>query len=426
MIGANRRITYLNWNAAAVVVAACAVVGVAAAGASGACIPDLPADSAQPTVLCGDGVIELDAGETCDPGQALADASVSNCTNCQMQCPGGLLWKNNHCYQLTDTFPLPGRNGRMPQLDRSIFGQICQDGHLVTFAGEEEFQTIAGYFDASSFWVGLETAPVSPGTFVSTPSRYISVASFEPGWQPMPMCPGCYAHTATPNSPLPATPDASIDGAAEDCVVAFSGDVDAAWHQYPCSILSQAYQSPFSLLRGSFPRVICEAEPIGVQSTRCEAGICIDLVKTYPTKHYVYGTKPVTASDAQKACAALGARLVVLQSADEREQLWRELFRIPLVPSGAWGVWIGLSQATPFGRRGRPTWVWDDGTPDDGTYPSPWGVGLPTGVGTTRAFLWHATPQGPDDTLARDDQPASTLLPYVCEMVAGVGDAGSD
>jgi hypothetical protein len=45
--------------------------------------------------------------------------------------------------------------------------------------------------------------------------------------------------------------------------------------------------------------------------------------------------------------------------------------------------------------------------------------------GTTRAFLWHATPPGPDDTLAHDDQPGA-MLPYVCEIAVGARDAGTD
>ena len=428
MLGAKRRITYLSWNAAPVLVAACVVVGGATA-ASGACIPDLPANTQEPTAFCGDGIIELDAGETCDPSQPGAgDASISNCANCKMQCPGGLLWENHHCYQLT-------RNSTLfPELGLAL-RQLCQSGHLVTFASEEEYQAVAGYFDASSFWVGLETAPMSPGTGAlppvtlvppSSPSpRYSSVAPYEPGWQTM--CPGCYAHTSDPSSPLPTTPDASPDGASEDCVVALSGDQDAAWHQYPCSTLLQPLQSFARIIP---PRVICEVEPVGVQSAHCEAGVCIDLVKTYGKKRYIYGPKSVSASDANKACNSLGARLVVLESHEEREQLWRELFRIPGTPSGAWGVWIGLSQV-PQGLSGNgfrpPTWQWDDGTPDDGTYPSPWGTNQPQSFGgTTRAFLWHSTPQGPDDTLAHNDQPGNTQLPYVCEIAVGASDAGSD
>src|SRR5262249_37663937 len=153
------------------------------------------------------------------------------------------------------------------------------------------------------------TAPMSPGTGTLAPvgpvtldpsSRYSSVAPYEPGWQTM--CPGCYAHTPDPSSPLPTTSDASADGAAEDCVVALSGDQDAAWHHYPCSTLLQPFQS---LARSIPPRVICEVEPVGVQAAHCEAGFCIDLVKTYGQKRYEYVPKPASANEANRGCRAL-------------------------------------------------------------------------------------------------------------------------
>lgn len=418
----------MNWSAAAVLVAACVVVGGALV-ASGACIPDLPASPSEQAALCGDSVIEFDAGETCDPGPGAGDATIGNCANCNVECPAGLKWTNNHCYQLIPGFlspPTNGRGGMFPLGGPLSLSQLCRQGHLVTFAGEEEFQAVTGFFDASSYWVGLETAPASPATLptsLAAPPRYVSVAPYEPGWQPM--CRGCYAHTPDPNGPLPETPEASIDGGSEDCVVALSADSDAAWHQYPCSSLP-LYRPPFSLTLP--PRVICEVEPVGTQWTDCDAGICIELVKTYGKKRYVYGAKPVSATDAPKACAAQGGQLVILQSADEREQLWRELSRVPMAPSGAWGVWIGLAQVGAASRRGLPTWAWEDGVADDGTYPSPWAVGQ--GLGgpgrTPRAFLWHSTPPGPDDTLAHDDQPPTTLLPYVCEIAVGTGEAGAD
>jgi hypothetical protein len=418
----------LNWSAAAALVAACAVVGGAIV-ASGACIPDLPSSSAAPTALCGDSVIELDAGETCDPGQGTGDASIGNCANCRVQCPGGLIWRNNHCYELTPSFFNPSNGLTSPVSAPYLnLSQFCRAGHVVTFSGEEEFQAVASFFDASPFWVGLETAPTSPATptlvFPPTASRYVSVASFEPGWQTM--CRGCYAHTTDPNAPLPESLDASTDGSAEDCVIAWSADQDAAWHQYPCSSFP-LFRPPFSI---TFPpRTICEVEPVGYQWRECEAGICVELVETYGKKRYVYGAKAVSANDAENACATLGGRLVVLQSAEEREQLWRELSRVPLAGSGRWGVWIGLKRIDG-NRFAPPTWQWDDGIPDDGTYPSPWGAGQGQGQAlggsTRRAFLQHSTPPGPDDTLAHDDQPATTMLPYVCEIAVGPNDAGAD
>jgi hypothetical protein len=86
-------------------------------------------------------------------------------------------------------------------------------------------------------------------------------------------------------------------------------------------------------------------------------------------------------------------------------------------------LWIGLSQVTAGSYRVLPSWAWDDGTPavGPGAYPPVWGDQQPSSNRsapvTTRAFLWHQQPPAPDDTLARNDQPFTTL-PYVCEISA--------
>jgi hypothetical protein len=351
-----------------------------------ACIPDLPSDPpALAGGFCGDGIIDLDA-ETCDPGPGAGDAGLAGCgANCQVQCPdGAVLWSsNNHCYQ---------RVARARSLSQASFA--CLGGsHVVTFASEEEFQQVEPLADARPFWVGLDMAP----------SRYNSVAPFEPGWSLT--CPGCYAHA---DGGLPQFPDSSTEGGPEDCIVALP-DPQLPWQQYPCSGIGSRSLD-----------VVCELEPAGRTSKPCEAGICIDVVKTYGAKHYVYQPNHVRADDAKQACAALGGRLVVLKSRDEREQIWRELSRLAAPPSA---FWIGLSQVSTGSYRVAPSWAWDDGTLADGpgAYPSEWGDQQPistrSGTATTRAFLWHQQPPAPDDTLARNDQ-VLTTLPYVCEITA--------
>src|SRR5579863_639703 len=63
--------------------------------AAGACIPDLPQDQTVPPPpasggTCGDGYIDLAAGEECDPG--VPDAASLGCSDrCKVTC-SGLKW----------------------------------------------------------------------------------------------------------------------------------------------------------------------------------------------------------------------------------------------------------------------------------------------------------------------------------------------
>jgi len=385
----------LNPSGAAAAVAAWAVAcGAVAMGL--ACIPDLPdAGPPAPLATCGDGIIDLAAGEQCDPGPGAGDAGIGGCSpSCQMQCSAGAPpWSvNHHCYQLAR----PARASSF----RSASAICAGAAHVVTFASEEEFQfalPLAG--GGSPFWIGISTGSPSSSPY--------SEAPFEPSWSLG--CPGCYAHTVVPDADLPAFPDAGVEGGVLDCLVALS-DPSQPWQQYPCRGLP-----------GEALDVVCELEPVGRQSKSCEAGICIDLVKTHGAKGYVYHANRATPDSASRACVALGGRLVVLQSRDEREQLWRELSRLTVAPSA---VWIGLSQVSPASFQvPAGTWAWDDHSPADGpgAYPSEWAIGQPRRAGTTRAFLYHDS-HAPaiDDTLARNE-PTLTIsgtLPYVCEVPA--------
>lgn len=366
-----------------------AVCGLSAAMA-GACIPDLPPDQTVPSAVadrgtCGDGYIDLEAGEQCDPG--VPDAATMGCNvHCKVICSGFRWDLNDHCYELmpasASAASLTGAN------------QHCNLGHVVTFAGERELVEVTRYLTdagAGPFWIGL----------LEDQQRFTSVTSYEPGWSPE--CPGCFAHTQDAKAPLPRSPEAVADPSALACVEGLLDPIKGSWLQYPCS--------------GSVRlRVVCEHEPQGVHSTPCDAGTCIDLVATQATKAYAYESLPATWTDASAHCRALGGTLVVLQSHDEREQLWLELSRLQVTPTQ---IWIGLAPAaTSPDDAETSTWVWSDGTQADApdAYPSPWGVGQPSH--STPAFLEHATTQPPpvDDTLAHTD-PTVHTLPYVCQFL---------
>ena len=394
----------MDRNAAAALVAAWL-----AAGGSGAivaaCIPDLApvqAEAGAPVAVnsCGDGVIDLEAGEQCDPGPGAGDAGVGGCSaTCQMQCPSGMPpWSsNNHCYQIAGSAGASQFRGA---------STACTGGsHVVTFASELEFLHVLslGGGGGGAFWVGLDKATAGSNPYLPPPSLV------EPGWWWT--CPGCFAHGAPSDADLTELPDAAVEGGVYDCVAALADSVQS-WQRYPCRGLTQQTLG-----------VVCELEPVGKQSKPCEAGICIDLVKTYGTKSYLYQANLALPADASRVCVALGGQLVVLQSGDEREQLWRELSRLTAPPSA---VWIGLSQTTPASNRvPEGVWAWDDHTPAQGTgaYPAEWAatrLRYPQ-ASTTRAFLYHDE-HAPafDDTLAQNNPSltSSGMLPFVCEIPA--------
>jgi hypothetical protein len=111
----------------------------------------------------------------------------------------------------------------------------------------------------------------------------------------------------------------------------------------------------------------------------------------------------------------LGGKLAVLESREEREELWHELSLLMIPPAR---VWIGLAQRTE-GDAGVSTWVWDDGTPAEGpdAYAPPWGDGQPTDAGLSpRAYL-NYDPLVLDNTLARNV--ARGQSPFVCQLPVG-------
>ena len=340
---------------------------------------------------CGDGYVDLEAGEQCDPPSPV-DAVLAVCSStCRMQCPtGGFVWAgNNHCY-----WP-PGTATSLDPLAVNECNPALGSGHVVTFASEAEFEAVEQGLHLvhgdPPFWVGMMS---------SDERSYLSLVGYEPGWAPT--CSGCYVHAVDPKVDLPRYADADGGISSQLCVGASTDGLDPNWRQRPCTNVKT--------------RVVCEREPIGLQFEPCEAGICGDLVATRGAKRYVLVTQPVTADAAAQSCALIAGRLVVLESRDEREQLWLQLSR---AAPQVFRVWIGLSQsdAGPEDDSGAPSWVWDDGTRADapGAYASEWGDRMPAIPGTTsRAYLRAYTGEI-DDTLARNDESIATM-PFVCEL----------
>ncbi|MGO9836739.1 MAG: C-type lectin domain-containing protein [Polyangiaceae bacterium] len=375
-----------------------------------ACIADLPGDAAADAATdsatdapaavmppgCGNGYIDLSLGEQCDPGPFAGDGGVVGCnSNCRVKC-AGLVWPiNNHCYELSSN-STSFDNEAEPR---------CSDlsSHVVTFASDLEFGAVAGWMqkvDAGTLWVGLTLVPGL------TERQYDSVVAYEPGWAPD--CSGCYARSTDPSVALPRVLDLGDDGGPPPdlpCIVAESDTARyASWFQSVCTAADNVH-------------TLCEREPVGTQWSQCDAGagvVCIDLVVTHATKRYEMQMQPpATADGAVQGCQALGGRLVVLQSRDEREQLWHQISLLPNPPTK---FWIGLAQEADAGGGAAP-WVWDDGTAADAAdaYPPPWARLEPSvGVSASRAYLAFFEAQ-PDNTLARNGE-SQGPLPFVCEF----------
>jgi len=360
--------------------------------------------------------IDLALGEQCDPPSR--DPSHSYCRNdCTVDCAGGYVWpKNNHCYQL---LPVPQSASAYSAGPDSATGHCAQSisgGHPVTFASEEEYQAVLGYYaDAGGggapFWVGLQVTQ----SFTDN-GHYTSAVDhdLEPGWRPA--CPGCYAHTPDPSLPL--------QGDQGGCVLAMPNAHPTAWQAAKC-------------YGGGPQRVLCEREPsttaASSQAIPCDAGVCINLVYTYPRKSYVYMDIELPEEEAGQSCRDIGGRLVVLESRDEREQLWYQLYH-----QGATSFpnqfWVGLARARPAdadagaeaGEAGTSVrsgpWTWENDAGAD-AYAPEWAYSQPLGTGiaaaTTRAFL-SIQPNASYSSLASnailDPTNDPPIYAYVCEL----------
>jgi hypothetical protein len=355
--------------------------------------------------FCGDGLIDLDAGEQCDPGPG----GSTTCVHCMMQCPdGGIFWEaNNHCYQMAapsaQLQPASGTQATASD-ECTVLGRTT---HVVTFGSHKEYARVGDGFDAGPLWVGLYGIPPK--------QEYYALNPLEPGWAPT--CSGCYAQTLDAGTQLP--PAVSGDKSVAFCVQAVPGAGMHTWQAIKCTGVNPKL------------RVLCESEPEGLFAHPSGNGMyVISLVYTEDRKQYLFDPNPVYPDMADANCRSAGGRLVVLETREEREQLWKALG--PVTPQNQpFFFWIGLSQGDA-GRLDAP-WTWDDGTPAE-VYASPWGENEPrtTGVGlTTRAYLQHsATPTlVSDDTLAQNDMPLLSYgggaLPYVCEFELRRRDGGA-
>jgi hypothetical protein len=330
-------------------VVAATSVGIAFC-AAWACLPDLEISS--PAAVCGDGFIDPDAGEECDPGGldgGDAGGAASACVGCKVACTGTNELEDpatQHCYL----------QGTTAASDAGIGECEAWGGHLVRIVSENELALVANAAVVAPFWIGIHRT--ASGMWRPLEETY------EPGWAAD--CAGCFAQADDDTIPDPTVADGT-------CVTS-PKDLSQPWDESLCGALRQT---------------ICEREPVGSRARACGANVCLSVAATESSKRYVVIGSPVTnvgalgANDAVIACSAAGGRLVVLGSREEREQLGKEL---GAYFGGTPSAWIGLSDTDG-------TWGWD-GPDAGGMSPLPWGAGEPaliTGdagtVSVGRAFV---------------------------------------
>jgi hypothetical protein len=254
-------------------------------------------------------------------------------------------------------------------------------GHVVTFASERELGLVATSARFSPFWIGLrQTANLS--------DEYTTVDDLdEPGWSTT--CAGCYAHV---NPGEKITTGAKYNG---NCVTGEQDDTLPAhpWHASICGAVGDA-----SVTR----ETICEREPLGTRASYCGGPICFTVPATLGRKSYSLDPSALSAADAITECNSRGGRLVVYESAEEREQVASVVATETVSPVTTF--WIGLAS-------NAGAWAWDD---PSGITPLPWGMGEPSlDASTARAYV--TTARGAvDSDLARAGDP-SEAHPFVCE-----------
>ncbi len=404
-----------------------ASVAVAASiAAAVACLPDLKdlpvppeggaeagnagdaGDAAKRPPLCGNGIIDLDAGEACDPGEA----GAVGCTNeCTIDCFDGGGWidpATDHCYAL---MPEGGNFMAATRACASV------GGHVVSFASEMgEWSDVGSWTLAvgtAPFWVNLLRPPMAEaGTYF----QYATVPSpgepSEPGWAPFGACEGCYAHLRFPATDT-SFPKLFAGEAAGECVGAVKDDL--TWHSVIC---------------GDTLGIVCEREPPGSHAVQVSlpqggTGWTFQVKATLDQgKHYLYDPIAMPAGSAAAFCRsyvdAAGGELVVFKSAEEREQVMAEILALPMqAPSE---LWIGLRRFYVDAGADAASvgpWLWEDGVPL-GTVPGsvppiPWGDQEPKAMGVARAYATPTTGNYDSELAHANDNDFGTQRAFVCE-----------
>jgi hypothetical protein len=215
------------------------VLSVALAlGATWACLPDLAVSTPAPTSSCGDGFIDQDAGEECDPGP---DGGTSTCLECRVACavasyPTTIDPSSNHCYF---------EPGLTPTEALAVSGCEAAGGHVVRFVSQAELSFVSTWATTAPLWVGLGLE--QDGWYPNEPTP-------EPGW--VAGCPGCFAGGDDGGAVLDG-------GTLQRCALAY--DTTSPWRATVC---------------GKSHWTVCEREPVGTRARSCGSNVCFTVAAT--------------------------------------------------------------------------------------------------------------------------------------------------
>jgi hypothetical protein len=389
------------------VAGACALVSLAVLALE-ACLHDLPADAYVPgggdaatdgapaaSPVCGDGIIERDLGESCDPGPDAAVTAASSCdpAHCTVLCPdGGFVGPtNDHCYFTLDA-------GHVSQ-SSATSGCAAQGAHVVTFDsdGEEGFVD-RSFGDAGPYWL-----PLQLDTPVDAKPVYDVGAIDEPGWRST--CSGCYGTTI----PAGAIDFVNVCKLTAGMCVAH-GPASTGYVGVDCAgTCADA---------GLLVHAVCEREPAGYSGQSCDdGGLCLTLKATSSTYELV-SDRALTWPDAQQACLGKGGHLVVFETAEERAQLSHELAGRIQAGSPELEYWVGLHNTS---SSSIPAWTWVNEMPV-AAYPLEWADGEPSAGYVWAYGLLSASAMNTNfdrqllKTNLENDNGVQITLPFVCEF----------
>ncbi len=380
------------------------------------CIPALVPRQLGPR--CGDDIISLDAGETCDPGST---ASATCSADCQIQCDGGWIYPATHkCNYLPSL---------KPYSTKLAFGQACGNGASPVFVGSEsQLRNLFSQLATQRLGEARLLAPMQRAS--SGLANYIPDRPGIPGWSRQ--CSGCFAYAAgRPNPKLNETSDSG------SCVVMSSANDGSPqiWTQAPCEPADTREQDggrpPFDggqlPIDGGRPQdseswsfhVVCEQSPQGSRLWSCDGGFCFDVPAAFPYKTYLYAESAVSFDVARSTCAARGGQLVVFNSVEERLTINDAI--AARNGATAYRYWIGLSMLGDGGS------AWIDGV--EGDRPDARAVhwGTPPAVENSAqgagAFIYFVPNQKLEDNGLAQVEPPLDAGPdaerpngYVCEF----------
>jgi hypothetical protein len=247
-----------------------------------------------------------------------------------------------------------------PTTDEGNSVAVCESagGHVVRFVSDKELTLISDWAAEAPFWVGISLQASKSGW-------YPNEVTVEPGWDRD--CAGCFAGGGAIEQG-----DAAADIGTCVTAGALADGGGGTWSESVCR--QTVAVAPFHRW------TVCEREPVGTRTRACGANLCLTVAATQGVKRYVIVPTRMEANDAVIACAGQGGRLVILGSAEEREQLGYEVgLQLQRALPAAADLWIGLSTNLEDGG-----WGWDL---PPGMSP-PWGNAQPFQPGpASRAYV---------------------------------------